>query len=58
MDEEANAIVANKRHIVVVMPNLPDCQAIFTDNFIHVIVGILPGKEFFSVFPEFDAGRC
>lgn len=55
MDEEANVVVANERHIVVVMPNLPDCQAIFVDNFVHAVVGILTREEFFSVFSEFDA---
>ena len=55
MDEEANVIVANERHIVVVMPNLPDCQAIFVDNFVHAFVGILTREEFFSIFSEFDA---
>ena len=55
MDEEANVIVANERHIVVVMPNLPDGQAIFVDDFVHAVVGILTGEEFFSVFSEFDA---
>lgn len=56
MDEEANVVVANERHVVIVMPNLPDCQAIFADNFVHAVVGILTRKEFFSVFSEFDAG--
>ena len=55
MDEEANVIVADERHIVVVMPNLPDGQAIFVDDFVHAVVGILTGEEFFSVFSEFDA---
>ena len=55
MDEEANVIVANERHIVVVMPNLPDGQAIFVDNFVHAVVGILTREEFFSIFSEFDA---
>ena len=55
VDEEANVIVANERHIVVVMPNLPDGQAIFVDDFVHAVVGILTGEEFFSVFSEFDA---
>ena len=56
MDEEANVVVANERHVVIVMPNLPDCQAMFVDNFVHAVVGILTGSEFFSVFPKFDAG--
>ena len=55
MDEEANVIVADERHIVVVMPNLPDGQAIFVDDFVHAVVGILTREEFFSVFSEFDA---